>query len=38
MGKQEIVLTAEGLKKLQAELEHLRSDARKEVAERIREA
>lgn len=38
MGKQEIVLTAEGLKKLQAELEHLKSVVRKEVAERIREA
>ena len=38
MGKQEIVLTADGLKKLQAELEQLKSVSRKEVAERIREA
>lgn len=38
MGKQEIFLTAEGLRKLQEELEHLKSVARKEVAERIREA
>ena len=38
MGKQEIVLTAEGLKKLHEELEDLKSVARKEVAERIREA
>ncbi len=38
MGKQEIVLTAEGLRKLHEELEYLKSVARKEVAERIREA
>ena len=38
MGKQEIILTPEGLRKLQDELEHLKSVARKEVAERIREA
>jgi transcription elongation factor GreA len=38
MGKQGIVLTAEGLRKLQAELDELRSVTRKEVAERIREA
>lgn len=38
MGRQEIILTAEGLKKLQEELEQLRSVARREVAERIREA
>lgn len=38
MGKQEIILTAEGLKKLQEELEHLKAVARPEVAERIRHA
>ncbi len=38
MGKQEIILTAEGLRKLQDEMEHLRAVARPEVAERIRQA
>jgi len=38
MTKQEIVLTPEGLKKLTAELEELKSVARKRVAEQIREA
>jgi transcription elongation factor GreA len=38
MGKQEMILTAEGLRRLQDELEQLRSVTRKEVAERIREA
>jgi len=38
MGKQEIILTAEGLRKLQDELEHLRAVVRPEVAERIRQA
>ena len=38
MGKQEIILTPEGLKKLQEELEHLKSVSRPEVAERIRQA
>ncbi len=38
MGKQEIILTAEGLQKLQDELEQLKSVARPEVAERIRQA
>ncbi len=38
MGKQEIILTPEGLQKLQEELEHLKSVARPEVAERIRQA
>ena len=38
MAKQDTVLTAEGLKKLTAELEELKSVARKRVADRIREA
>jgi transcription elongation factor GreA len=38
MSKQETVLTPEGLKKLTAELEELKSVARKRVADRIREA
>ena len=38
MGKQETVLTPEGLKKLTAELEELKSVERKRVADRIREA
>ena len=38
MSNQEMVLTAEGLKKVQAELDELKSVARKQVAERIREA
>jgi transcription elongation factor GreA len=38
MAKQEVVLTPEGLKKLTAELEELKSVARKRVADSIREA
>ncbi len=38
MGNQDIVLTAEGLKKITAELEELKSVTRKRVADRIREA
>jgi len=38
MAKPDIVLTPEGLKKVTAELEELKSVARKRVAERIREA
>jgi len=38
MAKQETVLTPEGLKKLRAELDELKSVARKRVADRIREA
>jgi transcription elongation factor GreA len=38
MKKQDIVLTPEGLKKVTAELEELKSVARKRVADRIREA
>ena len=38
MGKQEIILTPEGLQKLQEELEQLKSTSRAEVAERIRQA
>jgi len=38
MRNQEIILTAEGLKKVQAELDELKSVTRKRVAERIREA
>jgi transcription elongation factor GreA len=38
MAKQETVLTPEGLKKLTAELDELKSVARKRVADRIREA
>jgi transcription elongation factor GreA len=38
MAKQDTVLTAEGLKKLTAELEQLKSVERRRVADRIREA
>jgi transcription elongation factor GreA len=38
MRKQEIVLTPEGLRKVTAELEELKSVVRKRVADRIREA
>lgn len=38
MAKQEIVLTAEGLKKVTAEIDELKSAARPRVADRIREA
>jgi transcription elongation factor GreA len=34
----EVILTPEGFKKLQREIEHLRTDKRREVAERIRVA
>jgi len=34
----EVILTAEGYKKLQREIDHLRSEKRREVAERIRVA
>jgi len=34
----EVILTAEGYKKLQKEIDHLRTDKRREVAERIRVA
>ena len=38
MASQDIVLTAEGLKKVTAELDELKSVARRRVADRIREA
>jgi len=38
MARQDIVLTPEGLKKVTAELDELKSVARKRVADRIREA
>lgn len=38
MNNQAVYLTAEGLKKLEEELEHLRKVRRKEVAERLHEA
>lgn len=38
MGNQDIILTPQGLKKVTAELEELKSVARKGVADRIREA
>jgi transcription elongation factor GreA len=38
MSNQDVYLTAEGLKKLEEELEHLRTVRRKEVAERLHEA
>ena len=38
MNNQVVYLTAEGLKKLEEELEHLRAVRRKEVAERLHEA
>jgi len=34
----EIILTAEGLSKLEAELEYLKTEKRKEVAEKIKQA
>ena len=34
----EVILTPDGFKKLQAEIEHLSIDRRREIAERIREA
>ncbi len=38
MGDKEVILTQEGLKKLEDELEHLKSVKRREVAERIKVA
>jgi transcription elongation factor GreA len=38
MSKNEVYITAEGMKKLEEELEHLRSARRQEVALRLREA
>jgi transcription elongation factor GreA len=38
MGDKEIILTQDGLKKLEEELEHLKSVKRREVAERIKVA
>ena len=38
MSEKEIILTKEGLKKLEDELEHLKSVRRKEVASRIKQA
>jgi transcription elongation factor GreA len=38
MSAKEVVLTYEGLRKLEEELEHLRGTKRKEVAERIKQA
>ncbi|MCA1690478.1 MAG: transcription elongation factor GreA, partial [Actinobacteria bacterium] len=34
----DVILTPEGLEKLKAELDHLSTDKRREVAERIKEA
>lgn len=38
MGDKEVILTQEGLKKLEDELEHLKSVKRREIAERIKVA
>jgi len=38
MSEKEVILTLEGLKKLEEELEHYKSVKRREVAERIKEA
>ncbi len=38
MSQKDVYITAEGLKKLEGELEHLRSERRQEVALRLREA
>ncbi|WP_227764052.1 transcription elongation factor GreA [Zhaonella formicivorans] len=38
MSEKEVILTVEGLKKLEEELEYLKSVKRKEVAERIKQA
>jgi transcription elongation factor GreA len=38
MKEKEVILTVEGLKKLEDELEHLKSVKRREVAERIKQA
>ena len=36
--QKEVIMTAEGLKKLQAEIDYLSTDKRREVAERIKQA
>jgi transcription elongation factor GreA len=38
MAEKEVILTPEGLKKLEQELEHLKSAKRRDVAERIKQA
>ncbi|TLM99825.1 transcription elongation factor GreA, partial [bacterium] len=38
MAEKEVILTLEGLKKLEQELEQLKSVRRREVAERIKQA
>lgn len=38
MGEKQVILTAEGLKKLEEELEYLKSSKRGQVAERIKQA
>ncbi len=38
MGEKEVILTLDGLKKLEQELEHYKSVKRREVAQRIKEA
>ena len=38
MSEKEVMLTVEGLRKLEQELEHLKSVRRKEIAERIKQA
>ncbi|MGE5373140.1 MAG: transcription elongation factor GreA [Solirubrobacterales bacterium] len=38
MSEKEVILTRQGLKKLEDELEHLKSVKRKEIAERIKQA
>jgi transcription elongation factor GreA len=38
LGLKEVILTQDGYKKLQQEIDHLRTDKRREVAERIRVA
>lgn len=38
MAEKEVILTVEGLKKLEQELEHLKTVRRREVAERIKQA
>ena len=38
MGKKEVLLTYEGLKKLEEELEYLKGEKRQEIADRIKQA
>lgn len=38
MAEKEVILTAEGLKKIESKLEHLKAIRRREVAERIKQA